>query len=222
MSTATDPRQALSQIQDIMERSSRFVQLSGWSLVTAGMAGLVGAVTAWQLIRNAGARFSSDYYVYDSAGIRTSFAHPLGISLLTTGMITLVAALLLSWYFTWRRARRLGVPVWPATANRLAGAMIIPLIAGGLFLLKLYLLGISGMIGPGSLIFYGLSVVAASAHSYRFFRHMGLIQILLGLVSMQFPGMGIAFWALGFGLVHVGFGLWMVWKLDKSSVSVKF
>jgi hypothetical protein len=76
----------------------------------------------------------------------------------------------------------------------------------------LLLKGYIGIVAPLTLIFYGLALVNASKYTLSEVRWLGLTQILLGLAAAHFIGYGLVFWALGFGLVHILYGLVMHYK----------
>ena len=43
---------------------------------------------------------------------------------------------------------------------------------------------------------------------------LGLCEITLGLLSLYYIGYGLAFWVLGFGVLHIAYGLYMHIKYD--------
>ena len=92
----------------------------------------------------------------------------------------------------------------------------IPLVVGGLFCLVLMQQGIAGLVAPATLIFYGLACVNASKYTMGDVRYMGLVFIGIGLVSTQFIGYGLYFWALGFGVCHILYGALMYYKYDRN------
>jgi hypothetical protein len=55
--------------------------------------------------------------------------------------------------------------------------------------------------------------VTAGAFSVRVVPIMGLCLMLLGAAALFVPrSMGDLFMAFGFGLVQIGFGLWIAWR----------
>jgi hypothetical protein len=71
-----------------------------------------------------------------------------------------------------------------------------------------------GLIGPTTLIFYGLALLNGSSFVSEELRMLGLLEIGLGLIALFFVGYGLYFWALGFGVFHIGYGWWMYRKYD--------
>jgi len=207
-------QQTLDTIQDIkriMERSSRFISLSGLSGIAAGICALVGAWFAKQKL--------DDYYVVfnkEGYGYTGSSFHQLKIDLFIISMLVLAAALVAAFYFTWRKARHNKLPVWDLTAKRLTINLLIPLVAGGLFILAMYQYNEWIFIAPACLVFYGLALVNASKYTLTDVKYLGLLQILLGLINTQFVGYGLYFWAAGFGVLHIIYGFVMWWKYEKN------
>ena len=207
-------QQTLDTLQDIkrmMERSSRFISLSGLSGIAAGICALVGAWFA----RN---EFKPYYKSYDyRGGYAADDFRELKFRLLVIAVAVLAAALISAFYFTWRKARHNKLPVWDLTAKRLTMNMLIPLVAGGLFIMAMYQYNDWKFIAPACLIFYGLALVNASKYTLTDVRYLGLLQVLLGLISTQFVGYGLYFWAVGFGVLHIIYGFVMWWKYEKNA-----
>ena len=209
----TEQNQHLDTLQDIkkiMERSSRFISLSGWSGVAAGLCALIGAWIAYSWME---VDISSDYIPRgNSSGIH--FQQLKG-KLLILAAAVLAAALVSSFYFTWRRAKHDNQTVWNFTSRRLVINMLIPLVAGGMFILEMLQYNDWRFIAPSCLIFYGIALVNASKYTLSDVRYLGFLEIILGLVNMQFIGKGLYFWAAGFGILHIIYGLLMWWKYER-------
>ncbi|WP_310394022.1 hypothetical protein [Hymenobacter sp.] len=207
---APDPLAQLTEIRAIMERSSRFLSLSGLSGVGAGVVALVGAAVGHFYLQS---QYPNGYLrLMQSSAVERRAALPF-LVLLAGGMIA--AALLVAYYFTQRRTRHDGQPLWTAPARRLVAALAVPLVAGGLFCLRLYLGGDAATVVPGLLVFYGLALLNASKYTLDEIRWLGLTQIGLGLVCLLLPGWGLVFFALGFGLGHIGYGLVMYNRYER-------
>ncbi len=208
---STDPLAQLTEIRAIMERSSRFISLSGLAGVGAGAVALAGAgVGHWYLSRQY--PYAGYMRLLQSTPAERQQVLPFLVGL-AAGIIAL--ALLVAMFFTVRRARRDGQPLWSALGRRLALSLAIPLVAGGLFCLVLFMKGAVSMVVPGMLLFYGLALLNASKYTLDEIRWLGLTQIGLGLVAMLLPGLGLVFFALGFGLGHIGYGLLMYNRYER-------
>lgn len=197
----------ISEIKNIMERSSRFISLSGLSGVFAGIYALIGAWLVFDRM------YSAEGFIYSrvfkhaySSDVRFMIGVAVGI---------LVMAIGTGIFFTTRKAKREGMKIWDNTTKRLLINLLIPLITGGIICLVLLDKGQYLMVPPATLVFYGLALVNASHHTYRDIRYLGLTQIVVGLLAFIYLGYGLLFWAIGFGLFHIVYGASMYFKYEK-------
>ncbi len=197
----------LKDIKQMMERSSRFISLSGLSGVAAGVCALAGAWFAHRVISG------NDPESYDSS--RLTIGNIMRYKLFVIALLTLSSAVITAFLFTYTKSKKNNTPVWSITTKRLILNFCIPLFAGGVFLLRITELGYFGMIAPGCLLFYGIALVNASKYTLGEIRYLGYAQIALGLISAWFPELGLLFWTLGFGVLHIVYGAAMWWKYDK-------
>lgn len=206
----------------MMERSSRFISLSGLSGVSAGICALIGAYIAhiWLAeYRIGGLGDSIDIsreYSRSSLHGSSPDLKELQFRLVALAFGVLVAALATSTWFTWRKARKSKLPIWDVASKKLAINMTIPLAAGGFFVLGLIHYSDWVYVAPACLIFYGLALVNASKFTLTDIRYLGLLETALGCVSMYYPHEGLYFWAAGFGVLHIIYGLIMWWKYERS------
>ena len=212
----------LKDIKRMMERSSRFISLSGLSGIAAGVCALVGAWLANNVIHN-DSRFGNSSELRelrrahnDSLENGAGWQTYLNNSLIQIALGVLIAALVFGFLFTYLRSRKTNTPIWGVTAKRLLINVSIPMIVGGIFLLKLIDSENYGLIAPGCLIFYGLGLLNASKYTLPEIRYLGYAQILLGIINLQMIGNGLLFWALGFGVLHIVYGVFMWWKYESS------
>jgi hypothetical protein len=68
------------------------------------------------------------------------------------------------------------------------------------------------MVAPCMLIFYGLALVNASKYTQSDIFWLGLCELTLGLLAAVFVGYGLIFWGIGFGILHIVYGIWMYQK----------
>ncbi|WP_288244909.1 hypothetical protein [uncultured Chryseobacterium sp.] len=191
----------LSHIRSMMERSSRFISLSGLSGVVAGLAAIIGAVYVYFVFQREGI----DYF----DGERNVFGLSLVKELVMVGVIILVVALLSGYVFTANKSKRNGLKIWDATTRRLLVTFAVPLVTGGFFCLALLYHHLFVFIAPATLLFYGLALVSAERYTLTDIKYLGYCQIILGLISLFFLGWGLLFWAIGFGALHIVYGLIM-------------
>ena len=197
-------QQRLADIQDIkriMERSSRFISLSGWSGIAAGVCALGGAAAAGYFINQ-----------YQAGGMRTAYLEAV---LVLVAAFTFAAAFISAFIFTYTRSRKEGVAVWGKSAQRLLFNTAIPLLAGAFVVYRMLEMGQYGFIAPCCLIFYGLALVNGSKYTLGEVRWLGYFQVILGTVNLWMPGNGLVFWALGFGVLHIIYGIVMWWKYER-------
>jgi hypothetical protein len=65
-------------------------------------------------------------------------------------------------------------------------------------------------------VFYGLALVNASKYTLTDIRYLGITEIILGILNIFFLRRGLYFWALGFGVLHIIYGLVMWWKYERA------
>ncbi|SFR53104.1 hypothetical protein SAMN04490243_2672 [Robiginitalea myxolifaciens] len=204
-------KEDLSEIRQLMNRSSRFLSLSGLSGILAGCYALIGAFFAHQAI--------SEFN--ESQGIDTMYENPgitddaIVIRLLGIAAGVLILAVATALLLSYRKAQRKGESLWSDTSRRMLANFLVPLITGGIFCLALLQYSYVALIAPATLIFYGLSCLNASKYTLGDIRELGLANIILGLIATQFAGHGLLFWAIGFGVFHILYGGIMYYKYDK-------
>lgn len=199
--------ETLSEIKHLMERSSRFISLSGLSGVFAGIYALLGAYAANLYLNSSGLQPNDELYEAGSYAEYSFFV--------IDAVVVLVLAIGTGIVLTTRKARRDGNSIFDPTAKKLLINLCIPLAAGGLFCLALIYHGTLVYIAPVMLIFYGLSLINASKYTFSDVRVLGIIEVTLGIVSAFIVGYGLLFWAMGFGICHIAYGTYMYFKYEK-------
>jgi len=206
--------QTLTEIRSLMERSSKFLSLSGLSGVSAGVVALAGAAVVYTRLR-------ADWVSalgYLPAGPNTDTTHAALVPFLVQVAVAVLALALLSGtYFTVRKARRQEQRVWNASSRRLLWAMLIPLATGGLFCLVLLMHKLIWLAFPATLIFYGLALLNGSRYTVRDVESLGYCEIGLGLLALVWPGYNLLAWAIGFGVLHIVYGLTMYYKYERNT-----
>jgi hypothetical protein len=201
-----------------MEKSSRFISLSGWSGVAAGVCALVAAWVAkgrMDLYHQAGHTDLRDGY-YFHAGYQS-----LEKELVIIAVVTFCLASGLAFIFTYLRSRKTGVPIWGHVARKVMIHVVIPMIVGGILIIRLMQFGSYGFIAPVCLLFYGLGLINASKYTFSEIRWLGYGQLVLGLLNLWMIGSGLLFWAIGFGLLHIIYGLLMWWRHERNAERVR-
>ena len=211
-------QQDLQQIKQMMERSNRFISLSGLSGIAAGVCALTGATFAYYTLNSKdGQLMNLDENIYNSVANRqVELTNLLENKLVIIAVLTFIIAFISSVFFTWLRSKKTNVPIWGSTSKRLMINVCIPLVTGGIFLLKLIEGGHVGLIAPGCLIFYGLALVNAAKFTLGEIKWLGYFQIILGIINLWCIGKGLYFWVTGFGFLHIIYGIIMWNKYERN------
>lgn len=212
MKNISEPLETLTEIRSLMERSSRFLSLNGLAGVFAGIFALIGAFAAYiylDMSFNTPRYF--DYLMTTEGGYHISFL----LFFFIDAFLVLLASVGVALYLAYRKAKKKGLKVWDRTGRRAMINMLIPLVSGGLFCLILVYHGYVGFVAPVTLIFYGLSLVHTSKYTFEDVRYLGISEIILGLLASLWLGYGLLFWAVGFGILHIIYGIIMYYKYER-------
>lgn len=200
--------QDLAQMRSMMERSSKFLSLSGLAGIIAGLYALAGAYTAYKVFH-----FNPGQPVYSST--ESGNPSPDLLNTIFLALVILVLSVGTAFFLSYRKADKRREKFWNPVARRLMINMAVPLVAGGLLILILLAKGMTGLIAPFTLLFYGLALYNASKFTYEEVRSLGLIEIGLGLTGACFVEYGLLCWAAGFGLVHIVYGVYMHYRYER-------
>ena len=75
--------------------------------------------------------------------------------------------------------------------------------------------GIIFLMGPATLVFYGLALLNTRHQTLKEVRYLAVAQIILGLLASLFLDTWLLFWTFGFGVLHVAYGIYMYLKYEK-------
>ena len=191
----------LTAIRSMMERSSRFISLSGLSGVAAGAVALLGGCWALYLLHKEG----RDYISHSAMAYSPAFL----TRLLVIAVLILIIAITSAAYFTVRKSKRSGLKIWTAATRQLLVNLFVPLLIGGICCMALLYHGQIQLLAPATLIFYGLALINASKYTFQEIYYLGLLEASLGLISCFLIGYGLLFWIAGFGILHILYGVLM-------------
>jgi len=191
--TENDYLKDITEIKNLMNRSSKFLSLSGLSGILAGVYAVLGAAIAYFFLFP---RINKTLYI-DSLTFNL-----LVLDLALVAILSIVTAFILSS----RRAKKTGEAMWDETSKRLIFNFSLPLLVGGIYILIKLSSQHYGLTGSLMLIFYGLALVNASNFTISSIKYLGYTEIILGLISAAFPGYGFWFWVIGFGVFHIIYG----------------
>lgn len=202
-----DYEKDIASIRSMMERSVKFISLSGLSGILAGIFALMGASAAYYLL----------YYPSSPFGFRFHFIneHAVILKLIVIAALVLVSSIGTGYFLSLQKAKKIGTTVWNHASKQLLKDLFTPLIAGGLFILILLSRENYVIISSASLVFYGVALINASRNTYHEVQYLGYTEIVLGLLAAIIPGYGLLFWSLGFGVIHIVYGTVMYFRYDK-------
>ena len=194
--------QDIQDIKQMMSQSTQFISLSGLSGILAGIYALIGATIVNYLLEQ------NKFDVVIIEGLTFKL-------IILTAFVVLLLSLVTASILTKQKAKKVGEKVWNASAKRLLINFCIPLFTGGIFAILLLRQEVYGLIAPITLIFYGLACLNASKYTLKDVRYLGITEIIIGLIAVEFSGYGLYFWVLGFGICHIVYGAMMYFKYDR-------
>jgi len=198
----------ISEVKHLIESRTKFISLTGLSGILSGIYALIGAYFAYNTIYNSQEVIYYDFYKLDfSAG---------SIKLMIIALTVLILALSTSWFLSARKAKKEDKTLWTKAGQRMILNGSIPLITGGIFIILLIIRSQIDLVAPSCLIFYGIALVLASNYTYQDVKWLGIIEIILGLINMLYPGHGLMFWSIGFGIMHIIYGTLMYFKYERT------
>lgn len=174
----------LEYIRRAMERAGAFTAVSGRGQTLVGIIGIAAAVVA--------ARQTN------------------GVLWLTTWLVAAVVAAVVASVGIWMKSRRLGIPLLAGPGRKFALGFLPPLLVGAIMTGALYYAGAPQLLPAFWLLAFGAGVLGGGALSVRPLPVMGACFMLLGAVALVAPpAWGDWLLGLGFGGVHIAFGLFI-------------
>jgi hypothetical protein len=174
--------ESLRFIHATMERAAGFSAVPGWGGVLMGLTALVAAAVAHPL------RFTEMW--------------------LTAWLAAAIAATAIGLAAIVFKARRSGMPLAGPAGRTFALAFSPAIGAGAILTFVLYRNGSIRDLPGCWLLLYGTAVTSGGAMSVRVVPMLGLSLMVLGIAALAAPAAwGDAFLALGFGVLHIVFGV---------------
>lgn len=201
MKQEQDYIQDIAAIRSMMERSSKFLSLSGWSGVLAGVYALIGVGVVYFI------GFNPLDHSYNGPQVFNTT--------ILVAVVVLFLAISTAIFFSKRKALKNNQSLWNRTSKQMLLSMAVPLITGGAFMLIMLSQKSFWTLIPLSMIFYGVSLFSAGAFTFREIRILGIIQIILGLVALSATEYSLLLWALGFGVMHIIYGAYIHFKYER-------
>lgn len=198
----------IAEIRSMMERSSKFLSLSGWAGIMAGIYALIGAYVAYEIFH-----FNTDQILYSTTNPGNLSSDLIKVFFLA--IIILLLAMGTAIFLSYKKADKRGEKLWNVTARQLLINLAVPLFTGGILILILISNGLIGFIAPFTLLFYGLALFNASKFTLEEVRILGLVEIGLGMIGAYFVEYALLLWAIGFGVVHIIYGVYMHYRYER-------
>jgi hypothetical protein len=210
MKTNSTASEDIREIKSMMERSSRFLSLSGLSGISVGIIALLGAAIAYRILESGKPEYTNFLFLLDP--------FPIGkiiLPMLILSSSVLFLALVSALFFSWRKARKQSMAFWGKTTKLWLTQLLIPLATGGFFVLILIDRNAEMLVASATLIFYGLALVNAGKYTFGEIHYLGISEIILGILAGIFINHGLMFWALGFGVLHIVYGTVMYIRYER-------
>jgi len=201
----------LHDIRDLMEKSTKFMSISGISSILVGIYACIGTVWAHSLLN--GQEVSVDFlhvpllniYITD----RCASVCLLALSVLTLSLLTALG-------MSYKKARKVNKHLFnDKSVHRLLWNFSLPLLTGGILCFSLIWQQHYGLTSSIMLIFYGLSLVNCSKYTYSDIRYLGYAEIMLGVADSFVVSHALLFWGIGFGLLHILAGIYFYYKVER-------
>jgi hypothetical protein len=174
----------LRYIRETMESAAEFTAVPGWGGVTMGLTALAAAVLA---ARQATANGAAMIWLAE-AFVAVAIAAPAAAT----------------------KARRANSSLFRGPGRKFFLSFAPPIVVGALLTAALFQLGAVSALPGVWLLLYGTAIVTGGAFSVRAVPIMGLCLMGLGAMALFLPASwGNLFMAAGFGVVQIGFGLWI-------------
>ncbi len=194
-----DAVNALKDIRDMMEKSTKCLSLSGLSGIFMGIYALAGAWAVHYMLNQ-----RESWNEWELKGIIVE------IALLVLALAVGTAAILSE-----KRAKTSGQSIFNKTARRMHADLFIHLIPGGVLSIAMGLSNHTGYITSVMLLFYGLALISAAKYTFKDIKYLGYCILILGCINCFLTTYSLLCWSIGFGVCHIIYGAVMYFKYDR-------
>ncbi|HBS85602.1 MAG: hypothetical protein A2W91_14435 [Bacteroidetes bacterium GWF2_38_335] len=213
MNQKEEQLEALKDIRNLMERSSKFLTLNGFAGVFVGIIAMAGGVITLLWLDNKNMVYEDFFNVSPSTNGFSNMYFLFAIS----GAV-LFFSILVSSIMTMSKAKKKNYKIWDATTRKVLFHFFLPMVVGGILCLIFVHKGLFPMVAPFMLIFFGLALISCSKYTFNELKVLGIIETILGLIAAVYLQYGLYFWMVGFGLLNIIYGLFMFFKYEKNIV----
>lgn len=174
----------LRYIRETMERAGEFTAVPGWGGVAMGVTAIAAALAA---ARQASPR-----------------------AWLSVWLVEAFVAIAIAAATAATKAHRANATLFSGPGRKFVLSFVPPIIVGGLLTFELFRLGATSALPGVWLLLYGTAIVTGGAFSVRVVPVMGLCLMAMGAIALfATKSSGDLFMALGFGVLQIGFGIWI-------------
>lgn len=204
MKTTENYLDEIKEIRKMMEESSRFLSLSGLSGILVGVYALTGSFVAWVLIYS---EKTIKDFLYENITPQVS---------LVAGIVLILSVVTIVW-LTSSKTKKAGKKFWNPGTRLMLINLALPITAGGVLTLIFVVRGVYEIAAPATLMFYGLALATAAKFTRQEIFWLGVFEIVLGIFAALIPSLGLLFWAFGFGVLHIIYGVLMYFRYERNS-----
>ena len=181
--------ESVFEIKELMEKSSKFISVSGLAAILAGIYALAGAYIATQVI-------TPDTYLIVALELMAIIA-----------LSVLIAAAITAGILSYCKPKKPGQKIFSRLTYRALWNFSLPMLAGGIVCISILMHEYYDILASIMLLFYGLALVNVSKFTYSSVAWLGYAFICLGAADCFWTGHSLLFWTIGFGGFHILYGI---------------
>jgi len=192
---------ALKDIRGMMEKSVKCLSISRLSGIFMGIYAILGAITVKYLLKNPFGLIDIEQQ----------------LSIAGVAALTLILAIATAAFLSERKAKKTGDSIFSRAARRVHTNLFICLLPGGILSIAMGISGNTQYITTIMLCFYGLALISVSRYTFNDILYLGCWMLFLGMVNSFFTQYSLIFWTLGFGILHISYGVLMYFKYERKA-----
>lgn len=181
--------ESVNEIKELMEKSSKFISISGLAAIMAGVYALAGTYIATCLV-------TPD----------TTLIVALKLMIMVA-ILVLAAAAVTAGILSYNKSKKLRQKFFSKLTYRALWNFSLPMLAGGIVCISILMHEYYDILASVMLLFYGLALVNTSKFTYSSVAWLGYAFICLGAVDCFWAGHSLLFWTIGFGGFHILYGI---------------
>lgn len=195
--------QDVHHIREMMEKSSKFLSLSGLSGVFAGVIALLGLYFINQVL---------NYHNLEYALLSGPLPQGVKLEVGFYGFLMVLFSLVGAYILSLRKSSQSKTSLKNPASRRLLKAFTVPFLLGALVTIGLLINDFPILVAPSTLLFYGIALFYAGHFTYKELSHLGILIAATGSLAFFLPQFGFYLWGFGFGILHILYGSYMHYK----------